>query len=317
MVVGSGGGAGVGAFTYSVARLPVPLVALAALAGFRGSGSHALRGLLLPLGAAAAILGAWALENPGSLFARYGVVGLLANHPTPLAAAARFTTNYLTYLSPQFLLLQGDGNLRQTTGFGGVAARRRADPFLVVFLIEGVAWSLTGREPAVRAAATGSRWLLRPRVVMGLILAATLACAVPYFADYYAAYPARPANAFEAGEGAGILDAWRLACAGGHELFLSAALNQPLIQLEFAAEAPPPQQAFVAEARIEVVTREGQLVGARAGDIGVFRPGDQVPAGSTLLFVARGGSVLDAPIAVSHQDLLRVHRLTQTHPANG
>jgi len=355
---GAGVALGVGAFTYSVARLLVPLLALAALVGFRRSGWRALRGLLLPLVAAAAILGAWALENPGALLARYGVVGLFANHPTPLAAAARFATNYLTYLSPQFLLLQGDGNFRQTTGFGGVLLavavpliligiwrlwRRRREPFalfvllgavlapvpaaltlaaphalrgaglipfLVVFVIEGMAWSLTAGEPAVRAVAIGWRWLLRPRVVMALILAATLACAVPYFADYYTAYPSRAANAFEAGEGAGILDAWHLARAGGHELYLSATLNQPLIQLEFAAEAPPPQQAFVESARIEVVTREAQLDGAHPGDIGVFRPGDEVPAGSTLLLVVRGGSVVDAPIAVSSQDLLRVYRLT-------
>lgn len=354
---GAGAALGVGVFTYSVARLLVPLVALAALMAFRRSSWRALRAFLLPLVAAAVILGAWALENPGALLARYGVVGLFANHPTPLAAAARFATNYLTYLSPQFLVLQGDGNLRQTTGFGGVLLavavpliaigiwrlwRRRAEPlpafvllgallapipaaltlqaphalrgaglipFFVVFLIEGVAWSLTAGEPAARAVATGWRWLLRPRVVMGLILAATLACAGPYFADYFTAYPSRAAGAFEAGEGTGILDAWDLARAGDHELYLSAALNQPLIQLQFAAEAPPPQAAFVKEAQVEVVTREAQLGSAHPGDIGVFRPGDEIPAGATLLFVVRAGSVVDAPAAVSSQDLLRVYRL--------
>lgn len=354
---GAGTALGIGVFTYSIARLLIPLLLLVALLCFWPRGGRARWGLLLPPAAAALILGAWALDNPGALTTRYGAVSLFSNHPSLLAAAARFVTNYLAYLSPQFLLLQGDGNLRQTTGFGGVLLavavpliligiwrlwRRRGEafarlvllgalvapipaaltlaaphalrgagliPFFLVFMIEGMAWALTAGEPAVRAAAAGWRWLLRPRVLTGLLIVATLACAVPYLADYYTDYPSRAAASFEAGEGTGLLDAFDLARAGGHQLFLSAALNQPLIQLQFAVEAPPPQQTFVERNRIEVVTQESQLSGAHPGDIGVFKPADVVPAGSTLLFVVRAGTVVDAPISVSLQDVLCVYRL--------
>jgi hypothetical protein len=302
-------------------------------------------------------MGAWALENPGALTARYGEVGLFAFHATVLAAAVQFVTNYLTYVTPQFLIILGDSNLRQTTGFGGVLPpaavplillgiwqllRRRREPFarfvllgallapvpaaltltaphalrsaglipfLAVFAIEGLAWVTTAGETAARAVATGWRWLLRPRVVAGLVIAGTLAGAVPYFADYFTAYPGRSAAAFEGGESTGLLDAFHVARAGGHELYLSAALNQPLILLQFAVEAPPPQQTFVERNRIDVVTQESQLAGAHPGDIGVFKPGDEVPAGSTLLFVVRAGTVDEAPIAMSQEDLLRVYRL--------
>jgi 4-amino-4-deoxy-L-arabinose transferase-like glycosyltransferase len=354
---GAGAALGVGLFTYSIARLLVPLLLLVALTCFWRRGGRALRGLLLPPTAGGLALGAWWLDNPGALLARYSSVGLFVNHPPLLGAAARFATNYLTYLSPQFLLLQGDGNFRQTTGLGGVLPavavpliivgiwrlwRRRHEPyarfillgalvapipaaltleapytlrgaglipFFAVFLIEGVAWTLSAGEPMARAAATGWGWLLRPRVVIGLLAAATLACAVPYFADYFTAYPARATAAFETGEGAGLVDAWDLAQAGGHRLFLSAALNQPLIQLQFAVEAPPPQPRFLKDAHITVVTQEAQLRRADPGDIGAFSAGDEVPPGSTLLFVVRRDVIIPAPIAVSSQDLMSVYRL--------
>ena len=355
---GAGASLGVGLYTYSIARLLIPLVALAALASFRRSGARALRALLIPLLAAGLPMGAWMLKNPEALTARYGEVGLFAYHSSLLAAAGQFVHNYVTYVTPQFLILQGDGVLRQTTGFGGVLPpvavplillgiwqllRRRREsfarfvlvgalltpipaaltleaphalrgagliPFYAVFMIEGTAWVTTAGEAAARAMATGWRWLLRPRVVAGLVIVGTLAGAVPYFADYFIDYPARATTAFEAGESTGVLDAFEVARKGGHELYLSAALNQPLIQLQFAVEAPPPQRNWVERNRVDVVTQASQLAGAQPGDIGVFNPGDEVPAGSTLLFVVRAGRVLNAPIAVSSQDLLRAYRLS-------
>ena len=354
---GAGASLGVGLFTYSIARLLIPLVALAALASFRRSGGRALRALLLPLLAAGLLMVAWMLKNPGALTARYGEVGLFAFHPSLLAAAGQFLHNYVTYVTPQFLIFQGDGVLRQTTGFGGVLPpiavplillgiwqllRRRREPFArfvlvgallapipaaltlsaphalrgaglipfyAVFMIEGTAWVTTAGEAAARAMATGWRWLLRPRVVAALVIVGTLAGAVPYFADYFIDYPARANTAFQAGETTGILDAFEVARKGGHELYLSVALNQALIQLQFAVEAPPPQRTWVERNRVDVVTQESQLAGAQPGDIGVFNPADEVPAGSTLLFVVRAGRVLTAPIAVSSQDLLRAYRL--------
>jgi hypothetical protein len=303
-------------------------------------------------------MGAWMLKNPEALTARYGEVGLFAYHSSLLAAAGQFVHNYVTYVTPQFLILQGDGVLRQTTGFGGVLPpvavplillgiwqllRRRREsfarfvlvgalltpipaaltleaphalrgagliPFYAVFMIEGTAWVTTAGERAARATAAGWRSLLRPRVVAGLVIVGTLAGAVPYFADYFIDYPARATTAFEAGESTGVLDAFEVARKGGHELYLSAALNQPLIQLQFAVEAPPPQRNWVERNRVDVVTQASQLAGAQPGDIGVFNPGDEVPAGSTLLFVVRAGRVLNAPIAVSSQDLLRAYRLS-------
>ncbi len=355
---GAGASLGVGLYTYSIARLLIPLVALAALASFRRSGARALRALLIPLLAAGLPMGAWMLKNPEALTARYGEVGLFAYHSSLLAAAGQFVHNYVTYVTPQFLILQGDGVLRQTTGFGGVLPpvavplillgiwqllRRRREsfarfvlvgalltpipaaltleaphalrgagliPFYAVFMIEGTAWVTTAGERAARATAAGWRSLLRPRVVAGLVIVGTLAGAVPYFADYFIDYPARATTAFEAGESTGVLDAFEVARKGGHELYLSAALNQPLIQLQFAVEAPPPQRNWVERNRVDVVTQASQLAGAQPGDIGVFNPGDEVPAGSTLLFVVRAGRVLNAPIAVSSQDLLRAYRLS-------
>jgi 4-amino-4-deoxy-L-arabinose transferase-like glycosyltransferase len=355
---GAGASLGVGLYTYSIARLLIPLVALAALASFRRSGARALRALLIPLLAAGLPMGAWMLKNPEALTARYGEVGLFAYHSSLLAAAGQFVHNYVTYVTPQFLILQGDGVLRQTTGFGGVLPpvavplillgiwqllRRRREsfarfvlvgalltpipaaltleaphalrgagliPFYAVFMIEGTAWVTTAGERAARATAAGWGSLLRPRVVAGLVIVGTLAGAVPYFADYFIDYPARATTAFEAGESTGVLDAFEVARKGGHELYLSAALNQPLIQLQFAVEAPPPQRTWVERNRVDVVTQASQLAGAQPGDIGVFNPGDEVPAGSTLLFVVRAGRVLNAPIAVSSQDLLRAYRLS-------
>lgn len=356
---GAGAALGIGAFTYSIARLLVPLVALAALLGFWQRGWRAMGRLLLPLVVAAAVMAAWSAENPGALLARYGAIGLFSDHPSVVAAAVRFATNYLSYLSPQFLLFRGDGNLRESTGFGGVLLavavpliligiwrlwRRRSEPFArfallgalfapipaalafsdpftlrgaglipfaIVFLAEGVAWVLSaGSRATSRIAAGWRRLVLRPPAIAAALVAATLACAVPYFVDFFTAYQARASAAFETGEGPALLLAWEMARDGGHELYLSAALNQPLIQLQVAADAPPPQQTFVQSGRIEVVTQEAQLASAHAGDIGVLGPDDQVPPGGTLLFVVRGGEVVHAPATASHQDLLRVYRLS-------
>ena len=255
-----------------------------------------------------------------------------------MLAVSRFLENYGSYFSPAFLVGQGDGNLRQTTGFGGVlldatvplmvvGAIRLASmwrqpyarfvllggivapipaaltlvaphalrgagliPFLLLLMVEGIAWV----------------WLLlRTRRVIGLALVAiTLASATPYFVDFFTAYPARAELAFETGEGAALARAYSDAQTGGHQLFLSATLNQPALQLMYAVGAAPPQSDFIRRARIIVVTSLAELDTAKPGDVLVISPNDPPPQGATLLFVVAGGRIVDAPASVSSVDLL-------------
>ncbi len=297
---------------------------------------------LFPIAAAYIILAIWSFDNPGALLARFQGVGLLADHPTVIAALARFLGNYGSYFSPGFLVLHGDGNLRQTTGFGGVlldatiplmiigAARlvrswrnpysrfvvlgalvapvpaaltlvaphalRGAGliPFLILMMVEGVSWAWT---------------LLQSRrlIAFGLV-AVVIASAAPYFVDFFNGYPARAELEFEAGEGAAMAMAYARAEAGGHQLFLSATLNQPALQLMYAVDAPPPQNDFVRRARIIVVRTLAQMDTAKPGDVLVIGPHDAPPPAARLLFVVDDGRIVQAPATVASSDLLCVYQ---------
>ena len=297
---------------------------------------------LFPIAVAYMILAIWSFENPGALLARFQDVGLFADHPSLLAAVVRFLGNYGSYFNPNFLVLHGDGNLRQTTGFGGVLldatlplmivgavrlvsrwqqpyarfvvlgtlvapipaaltlvaphALRGAGliPFLIVMMLEGISWVWT---------------LLRSRRLIAFVLSeVVIASAAPYFVDFFTAYPARAAIAFEAGEGSAEAMAYARAESGGHRLFLSATLNQPAVQLMYAIEAQPPQSDFVRRARIVVVTKLAQLDAAQPGDVLVIGPHDPPPPGARLLFVLVGGRIISAPATVTSDDLLCVYQ---------
>jgi hypothetical protein len=297
---------------------------------------------LFPLAVAYVVLGIWSLKNPGALLSRFQNVGLFANHPSLPDAAMRFVSNYASFFSPNFLLLHGDGNLRQTTGFGGVLV----DATLPLVLIGAVRLIVRWREPyprfillgaiiapvpaaltlvaphALRGAGLfpflmlmmveGIAWvwsLLERRALIAAVLAiAVVGTATPYFVDFFTAYPARAQLAFETGEGSALAVAYADAAAGGHRLYLSAALNQPALQLMYAVDAPPPQSEFVRDARITVVTTEAQLDTAQPGDLLVLGPGDRPLPGAQLMFVVRNGAIVEAPTTLSTADLLLVYR---------
>src|SRR5205807_432826 len=131
--------------------------------------------------------------------------------------------------------------------------------------------------------------------------------AAPFFTDFFAAYPARASIAFEAGEGTGLRLAYAFAQQANSSLFLSASLNQPVAQLMYEVDAPPPQQDFVRRARITVVTVRPQLDEIRTGDLIVLGPHDLPPQQLLLRFVVRDGHIVDAPVGPSSDDLLRVY----------
>ncbi len=339
---GAGASLAICVYTYSIGRLLALLVAAVVVVSFARAGRDKLLRFLFPIAVAYVVLAIWSFENPGALLGRFQSVGLFANHPSIVTAAGTFAGNYLSYFSPDFLVLHGDGNLRQTTGFGGVLvdatiplmiigagwlvsrfrtpyarfvllgavvapipaaltlfaphALRGAGlfPFLILAMVEGAAWVWTR---------------LRTHSLVAIALVAVvLASATPYFVDFFGGYPARAEVAFEAGEGSALAIAYADAAAGGHRLLLSAALNQPIVQLMYAVGAAPPQSDFLRRARITEVTTLEQLDSAEPGDVLVIGPHDTPPPGAHLLFVVNGGRIVHAPTRVSSLDLLRVYQ---------
>lgn len=331
----------VGVYAYSIGRLLTALVAAVTVVSFARVGRDRILRFLFPIAVAYVVLAIWSFENPGALLARFQSVGLLSDHPSLLTAATRFLGNYGSYFSPGFLVEHGDGNLRQTTGYGGVLLDATI-PFMVIGAIRLVSrW----REPYARfvllgavvapipAALTlvaphalrgaglipfllmlmveGIGWvwavLQTRRLVAVALVTLTVASATPYFVDFFTAYPTRAENAFETGEGAALAMAYSDAHSGGHRLLLSATLNQPALQLMYAIAAPPPQSEFVRAARIVVVTTLAELDTAKPGDVMVIGPHDTPPPGARLLFVVDGGRTVRAPASVSSADLLCVY----------
>ena len=333
---------GVAVYAYSIGRLLTALVAAVTVVSFARVGRDRILRFLFPIAVAYVVLAIWSFENPGALLARFQSVGLLSDHPSVLTAATRFLGNYGSYFSPGFLVGHGDGNLRQTTGYGGVLLDATI-PFMVIGAIRLVSrW----REPYARfvllgaavapipAALTlvaphalrgaglipfllmlmveGIAWvwalLQTRRLIAAALVTLTVASATPYFVDFFTAYPTRAENAFEAGEGAALALAYSDAQPGGHRLLLSATLNQPALQLMYAVAAPPPQSEFVRRARIVVVTTLAELDTAKPGDVMVIGPHDMPPPGARLLFVVDAGRVIPAPASVSSADLLCVYQ---------
>ena len=329
-------------YTYSIGRLLGLLIAGVVLVSFARTGRDKLLRFLFPIAAAYVILAIWSFENPGALLGRFQSVGLFANHPSIVTAAGTFAGNYLSYFSPDFLVLHGDGNLRQTTGFGGVLV----DATLPLMII-GAGWFVSSRRTpyarfvllgavvapvpaaltlvaphALRGAGLfpflilmmveGTSWAwtqLRTHRLVGIaLIAIVLASATPYFVDFFSGYPARAEVEFEAGEGSALAMAYTDAEAGGHRLLLSAGLNQPIVQLMYAVGAAPPQSDFLRRARITEVTTLEQLDTAEPGDVLVIAPDDTPPPRAHLLFLVNGGRIVRAPTELSSLDLLRVYR---------
>ena len=337
----AGAALGICVYTYSIGRLLALLVAAAATVTFLHVGRRMLMRFLFPVAIAYVVLAAYILANPSGLFLRFQNSGLFADHPTLLAAVGRFFGNYVSYFSPGFLVLSGDGAYRQTTGFGGVlldasvpliivgAIRliaRRREPYarfiLLGALLAPIPAALTISAPhALRGAGLfpflmvmmieGTAWaasLLRGRRAVAAALAAlAVLSATPFLVDFFTAYPVRAASSFEAGEPDALRLAYAEAGAGRDALFLSASLNQPALQLMYAVTAAPPQSEFLTRARVTVVNSRAQLANAVHGDVLVLGPIDVPPDGATLSFVVRDGVIMRAPVTPSADDLLRVY----------
>ncbi len=74
----------------------------------------------LPAFGAYVILFFWMLHNPTALVSRFGSVSIAAGGASFPEIIGRFLTNLLTYLSPGYLFVTGDQNLRQSTQYGGM-----------------------------------------------------------------------------------------------------------------------------------------------------------------------------------------------------
>lgn len=332
---------GAAVYAYSLGRLLTLLLAVAVVATCYRCGRRAMLRFLFPIGIAYVVLLAATLANPQVLIARASVVSVFSDHPTLLTAIGRFCGNYLAYFNPSFLAVSGDGSLRQTTGFGGVLVAatlplmiaglvrlgmRWREPysrfivlglllspmpaafalvaphalrgagmfaFLVVLMIEGLAWA---RE------LIGSR-----RVLVASLVALVALSATPYFADFFTGYPVRAAVAFDAGVAQALQVAHQRAVSGGHWLYLSTSLDQPAIQLMWIESAPPPQAAFLMQARVRVISTRPQLETAQRGDVLALGPRDVPPAGSRLLFVLRDGAIVWGSSGAARSDQLHVY----------
>ena len=332
---------GAAVYAYSMGRLLTLLLAAAVIVTCFRFGRSAMLRFLFPVAIAYVVLLAATLANPSVLFARAQVVSLFSDHPTLLTAIGRFFANYVSFFSPGFLLVSGDGNYRQTTGFGGVIVAATL-PLMVAGLVRlGLRW----REPYSRfivlglllspvpAAVTlvaphalrgaglfaflivvmieGLAWvreLLGSRRAVAVLLTALVAAsATPYFVDFFTAYPQRAALAFDAGEAHALQVAHLHASAAGHWLFLSTSLDQPAIQLMWIESAQPPQDAYLTAARVRVISTRSQLDTAQPGDVLALGPTDVPPPGSRLLFVLRNGTIVWGSYVAASGDVLHVY----------
>lgn len=138
---------GMSIFTYSTARMMTPVLVLAlVVCYFRELGSSRVRCLIgsCPFALSVAFLLSWSVQNPGSLTARFDEISIWKDNPGIFTSMVRFCANYLTYLSPKFLFLRGDPNLRHHTGQGG-------ELFLVTFplLLPGIIYAWQNRRRAL------------------------------------------------------------------------------------------------------------------------------------------------------------------------
>ncbi|MGA7989662.1 MAG: hypothetical protein WCB51_14835 [Candidatus Dormiibacterota bacterium] len=272
-------------YGYTTARLEVLLLAIALGVAWGLARTAGWWRTLVPIAAGYAVLGIYALLNPGALTGRFELISIWSDGAPLGVVINRFLVNYVTYFSPNFLFLQGDANPRQNTGIGGmllwvmvplliagilVCWERRREP-LVRFLIAAIllapiAAALTnnGTPHALRSSvmlpfliilailgADRIRHALRDHppllgAVAGVLTVALLAQGAYYTVDLYRSYPSRAAPYFDTGELDSILTAAR--AANGREVSLSENLDQPYIEAFFALLPPPPSHPVIDDA---------------------------------------------------------------------
>jgi 4-amino-4-deoxy-L-arabinose transferase-like glycosyltransferase len=227
---------GISLFTYSTARLLIPVLVIALLGCyFRELRLRWTRVLLaaLPFAFCLLLLLAWSMQHPGALAARFNEVSILKERPDFSTALYSIVSNYLDYFTMSFLFTTGDSNLRHHSGYGGelfvitlpalfaglaVAWQRRQMPLeryvLLGFLLFPLAASMT-RDPshALRTVNAlpfifllifwGFQWMqqgishqLTIRVLYGLIAIMEVTA---FYVDYFYRYPTRARIWFGAG----------------------------------------------------------------------------------------------------------------------
>jgi hypothetical protein len=335
--VAAGISLGVAPFTAQPARFfTIVMVALLVVCfGGRIRGRR-LAALVTPPLLATAVVAA----TGGEAVARLGAVSLFKGH-SGLDAVVVAVTNYAQYFGPRLLLVNGDPNLRASSGFGGllfltaapvivlgviVAYRRRHQPIARIALLgtllapigPALTTPISARRDVVALSfllvlmAFGWETLLpilrasRLREAAAVTLVVLLAGA--YYLDYALVYPVRAARAFEAGKVDAIKRAHSI--AGGHTVLLFYGDTDPTVQALFALRPQPGLADPLSTVGVRLLSRPGELATAQAGDIIVLAAGDPPPPdGATLLFAesARGpASLLDT--RESTAILVRVYR---------
>jgi hypothetical protein len=133
-------------YGYTTARLEVLLIAVALAVAWGLAKTPGWWRALVPIAAGYAVLGVYALLNPGALTGRFTAISIWSDGAPLSTVVDRFLANYLAYFSPNFLFTQGDGNPRQNSEVGGMLLWVTA-PLLIAGIL--VCWQRR-REPLVR-----------------------------------------------------------------------------------------------------------------------------------------------------------------------
>ena len=283
---------GLAAYAYSTLRLLAPLYVVAAL--LCNLDRRRRREWLAFAGAAALTalpLAIYLLSHAANLAARFDILTYLHDPALTLADKLQyFLGRYFEYFAPPFLALDGDPNLRHHTGFGGellfatalllfvgiagaIASRdERRDPFVRLLIVDlalsPLAAALTlDHDHSLRAfplvvfaillSAYGLRWITRRfgALASGALAAAAALQAAFYLHDYFVAYPAVSARAFE---NYGFKDALvRAASIAQNRIVVDSADNQPYISALFFGALMPEK------ARVPIVVGDLKSLDAR------------------------------------------------------
>jgi 4-amino-4-deoxy-L-arabinose transferase-like glycosyltransferase len=159
-------------------------------------------------------------------------------------------------------------------------------PFLLVLAVEGMVLVAQSRwfGPSARSAARTPPWA---RASAALVALALVVQGALFTVDLYAAWPARSALDFDAGEIDAITRAHAL--AGGAQVLLSSTLEAPYIQAAFALRPSPPQRYTVDSMtplldEMHMALIDPNVAPAQPGAIAVLSAVDPVPPRAQRLF---------------------------------
>jgi len=326
----------VAAFGYTSGRVEAVILAVAVAVCYGLARRRGWWLTLIPVAAAVALLLIWNAAHPGALTSRLDLISITAGGRSFIDVVRGFIGNYGAQIGFSFLFTNGDANLRHNTGFSGELMLVTA-PFLLWGLIySGWKW----REPfhsfciigflaapaaaavttdniphslraasmipfAITLAVIGFQQVLgalKGRLATGLALAFGLMLAVEgigYTIDQFGPYPARAAVEFDTGIPQAIQFAE--ANAHGHEIVLSAIINDAYIEAFLVSPPPPPTHATTDEDETSGldylhmnVDDPLTLFNNSPGDLVVLGPDEIAPVNSEQIYVQRAdnGSIL-------------------------